>query len=759
MFVKNLHLKSFLILFATLLFYSSAWCQTKISGKVSNGRKQPLAGVSITIKDTYDGATSDSLGNFELTTSETGEHLLEASITGHTSYSKNISLDGQPQTLDIILKENITELKAVVLTAGSFEAGDKKKATVLTALDIVTTASAEGDVTGAIKTLPGAQQVGESTGLFVRGGTATETKIYIDGSLVNNFFYSTVPGIASRGRFNPFLFKGTIFSAGGYSALYGQALSSALILESQDLPERSQGDFSASVIGVGGGLQKLSKDKKSSWGATYYYANLALAFAVIKQRQDYFTSPSNHTADFNFRRKTGAGFIKYYGYFSRDNVGFRYKDIDSAALKDAFRLNNVNTYHNFSWKGKLVKGWHAQAALSYSNNRDKASNELQDENDNKVIIMDPEGYAFKNFRLKSLGNYAQARLVLEKKGRGLNSFRLGSDHFYSKERSHYTMYEGSQFTETFKDDLTAIFAEKDFYISNSMAARIGTRFEYSTFMKEWNAAPRLSLAYKLKNSSQLSFAYGIFYQSPESKYLPVPGKLDYAKASHYILQFQRLTGKRTFRTELFHKEYEDLFKTGSGNGGRIQALNNNGYGYARGVEIFWRDKATIKNFDYWISYSFLDTKRDYLNFPVQMEPSFAAKHTASLVMKKFVMKWKIGFNASYNYTTGRPYYNLVYSPANDKYEIKDLGRTTAYNNLSFGLNYLPKLGKPGSKKFAVWVLSVSNVLGSRQVYGYNYATLSDRKEAILPPSRRFVYIGYFLSIGTDRTEDAINNNL
>jgi hypothetical protein len=142
-----------------------------------------------------------------------------------------------------------------------------------------------------------------------------------------------------------------------------------------------------------------------------------------------------------------------------------------------------------------------------------------------------------------------------------------------------------------------------------------------------------------------------------------------------------------------------------------------------------------------------------------MEPSFAAEHTASLVVKKFKLKWKMGFNASYNFATGRPYYNLVYSSANDKYEIRDLGKTIAYNNLGFGINYLPKLGKTNSKQFAVWVLSVSNVLGSRQVYGYNYATMSDRKEAILPPSKRFVYLGYFLSIGTDRTDDAINNNL
>src|SRR5205085_8569140 len=164
-------------------------------------------------------------------------------------------------TVTIIIKEEINELKAVVITAGSFEAGDRKKGTVLSTLDILTTASANADVTAAIKTLPGAQQVGESEGLFVRGGTATETKIFIDGTLVNNFYFSSVPDIAQRGRFSPFIFKGTIFSSGGYSALYGQALSSALILESVDLPEQSSASLAISSVGLSGGIQKLNKKK------------------------------------------------------------------------------------------------------------------------------------------------------------------------------------------------------------------------------------------------------------------------------------------------------------------------------------------------------------------------------------------------------------------------------------------------------------------------------------------------------------------
>ena len=60
-------------------------------------------------------------------------------------------------------------LKAVTVTAGSFEAGDNKRAaTVLNSIDIATTAGSNADITAALKTLPGAQQVGnQKVCLFV----------------------------------------------------------------------------------------------------------------------------------------------------------------------------------------------------------------------------------------------------------------------------------------------------------------------------------------------------------------------------------------------------------------------------------------------------------------------------------------------------------------------------------------------------------------------------------------------------------------
>ena len=144
------------------------------------------------------------------------------------------------------------------------------------------------------------------------------------GTLVNNPYFSSVPDISSRGRFSPFLFKGTVFSAGGYSALYGQALSSAVILESIDLPEKSAANASLSPLFVGAGYQNLNKKKTASWGVDYGYVNVAAYFSLVKQTPDYFKIPQFHNGDANFRFKTkNGGMVKYYTTFSKSNLGLR----------------------------------------------------------------------------------------------------------------------------------------------------------------------------------------------------------------------------------------------------------------------------------------------------------------------------------------------------------------------------------------------------------------------------------------------------
>lgn len=748
-------LMSIRLLVISLLFSPSLLAQVTIKGVVKDNRNNPVVGASISLKDSYDGTTTDTTGRYSFKTTEKGAQVLLVTAISYKTWEQPVKLESGVLTIDIILKQEISELTAVVLSAGTFEASDRKRAAaVLDPIDIVTTASANGDITQALKTLPGAQQVGESEGLFVRGGTAGETKTFIDGTLVNNFFFSSVPNIAQFGRFSPFIFKGTVFSTGGYSALYGQALSAALILESIDLPEQSSANLGLSVIGGSAGYQHLSKNKKSSFGASYSYTNLAPAFAIIKQRQDYSTVPYYHNADANFRVKTSkTGMLKYYGYFSNNKLAFTVNSIDSIGYLDRFALANTNHFHNLSWKENLQGKWKINAGLSYSNNKDDIRSAMQTLAGNDVLLTNLEA---KTFKLDMKGDYFNAKLVLEKKFKGMSGIRFGSEYNYSKDRSVFTGYNGQAYPGKFRETVAAAFAEADMYATNDLALKGGLRLEHSALLNKVNLAPRFSLAYKTGKGSQASLAYGIFYQNPERRYLPSLQPLSFMKATHYILQYQKVLNQQSFRTEIFYKKYDNLVKTGH-TGFTEAALNNDGFGEAKGIELFWRDKRTIKNFDYWVSYSFLDTKRDFLNFPTAITPNFAAKHTGSLVMKKFVQKVKTNFNLSYTYSSGRPYYNIRYDGA--AYAFTDRGTIPDFHNVSFALNFLPSVGKKDAKSFAVYVLQVSNIFNIRQTYGYQYSYNGLRKEAIVPTSRMFVYIGAFISFGVDRTDDVINSGL
>jgi vitamin B12 transporter len=749
-------MKKYFLGFLMIMLLASTgngFSQVTVSGKVFS-RKQPVAGASITLKDTYDGTTTDSSGNFSFGTTEKGDRLIVISAVGYKPFEQRISLSGRPISLDITMKEEVTELNAVIVTAGTFEAGDKKRAAVLTSIDIATTAGSNADITAALKTLPGTQQVGEQEGLFVRGGAGYETKQYIDGNLVNNPYFSSVPDIASRGRFSPFLFKGTVFSTGGYSALYGQALSSVLLLESIDLPEKSEIDASISPIVLGVGTQQLAKNKKSSFGVTYNYVNVGLYFALVKQTPDFFTMPQFHNGDANFRIKTkNGGMFKYYTTFAFSNLGLRRPDIDSSYLKDAFSIKNRNWYNNLSYRENIGDGWKMTLGASFSTNLDKIQQQVQDGN-NQPKQFSPSVYWMnsKNFTLDNLQTLALGRAVFEKKLGGLNALRFGSEYWHT---NYQLKYKDSAFKQV--DDYIAAFAEASIYLSKELAAQVGARFEHSSLINKSDIAPRVSLAYKTGKSSQVALAYGIFYQKPESQQLFSSANVGFTKSVHYIANYQRVSNQRTFRVEAYYKKYQDLIKQ-EPIGFNYYSYNNSGNGYAKGIDIFFRDKKTIKEFDYWISYSYIDTKRDYLNYPGQLQPNFVAQHTASLVTKKFFTEIKSGFNLTYSWASGRPYYNIL-PDGNNKFYIADRGKTKDFNSFNFSAEWIPSLGKQNPKAFVVWFVSVNNILGTDQVFGYNYSYNGAAKSPVTPTAKRFYFIGCFLSWGVDRTQDAINNNL
>ena len=165
--------------------------QTTVHGSIVTGKnKKAVKGANISVVNTYDGATSDSLGNFSFVWEDTQSDSLLVTALDFIPFSHKLQKDKKDIQLHIELLPEISELNAVVVSsAGSFMTGNNQKGVVvMTSLDVVTTAQ-NADITSALKFLPGAQQVGETEGLFVRGGTGTETKQYIDGAVVHKPYF------------------------------------------------------------------------------------------------------------------------------------------------------------------------------------------------------------------------------------------------------------------------------------------------------------------------------------------------------------------------------------------------------------------------------------------------------------------------------------------------------------------------------------------------------------------------------------------
>jgi hypothetical protein len=224
-------------------------------------------------------------------------------------------------------------------------------------------------------------------------------------------------------------------------------------------------------------------------------------------------------------------------------------------------------------------------------------------------------------------------------------------------------------------------------------------------------------------------AYGRFYQNAEDNYL-IQQPVDFEQADHYIFNYQRNVSGRVLRLETFYKNYGKLAKTVDG------VLNNEGDGFASGFDIFWRDKKSIKGTDYWISYSFLDSKRNFRDYPVRSVPPFAAKHTLNVVYKKFFEKLDSQVGATYTFSSGRTYFN----PNNSMF-LAD--KTAAFNNLSMNISYLTHI----LKQFTVVYISANNIPGFKNIYGYQYSSSGTSRRAIEPPARRDLFIGLLMTIG------------
>lgn len=715
----NLKLKSYILVFSFLTLLQPMLSQIVVKGHVTDKRTgEDLTGANVYIKDSYDGTITDENGLYKLEIQNSGEVILIFSFVGYQSVEKRLS-GSENVTLDVQLSESITSLNAVTITAGSFEAGDKKRAAVMDPMDIYTTAGSLGDIGTALKTLPGTQVAADDGRLLVRGGDASETRVLMDGVLAAKPYYSKVPDLPTRGRFSPSLFEGTFFSTGGYSAEFGQALSSVLVLESQDVAIEEL--TSVSLMSIGGELANTWVGDQRSFSATAGYFNFEPYNSLVKNHMDWEDHVEAVNANISYRQQGDKGSLfKFFASGDYGGQSFRVPDGSGEDLmidEDGGNVYVNSTYHRSITDKTLMK---LGASYTYDDQNFRAG--------------------IHNQRTGEWVSEAKVKLISQINGR-LKLTYGGAWQRTSFDETYRQSESGFSINANFSDNLYSAFSEAEWRLNSHLAFRPGLRYEYSTQSNEKALSPRAAMAFAAGKNTTLSLAWGHFFQTAQSDFLKYNRDIKMQKSEHFILGLQSGSlATRLFRTEAYFKEYSELITGEYNDFGEFMPVGNGGNGYAKGIDFFYRDKTLIENLDFWVSYSYIDSERKFLDYHKKVTPEFIAPHTFSLVAKQFVSPIRSQVGLTWMWNSGRPYH----IPGDDNF----MAHTSPnYSDVGANISYLTSL----FGQFTIVHLSVSNVLGRENILGYRRVSLSGNSEnasliTIKPDVKQFIFLGIFISI-------------
>jgi len=460
-------------LFIGLFLSVTSFSQTTIKGVIKDKKGVEVPYATIFLSVNKEGGMTDEEGVYSITLKITGKDTIRVSSIGFDDFILPVDIENKEIVLNITMKEPVEYLDEVVISAGTIEANNERSVAVLKPLDIVTVAGGQGDIIGAIQTLPGVQRNGgDQTGLMVRGGDVNESTMIIDGTIAQNAFQSGAPGVSQRSRFNPFQFKGTSFSSGGYTARYGQALSAILDLQTNDLPEKDNVNFGANMAGISLSGSKLL-DKKNAIEYSGSYQNLQPFYGITPTNIKFYKVPQGGTFSTRWISKLddNKGLFKMNFSRSFNKTGVEINNPAYPGSTINFNVQNENTYINSSFKYWASDKLKYFTAFSYSNNTDNLGFGTASivRNDSRAQGRAELWYEFNNKFNVLAGSEIQRISYLEK----------------------FNAIVGA-----FDETMSAGYLEGEYKPFRKLAFKPGVRGEYSQLLAKGNIAPRLAMAYK-----------------------------------------------------------------------------------------------------------------------------------------------------------------------------------------------------------------------------------------------------------------------
>ena len=267
-----------------------------IKGKVVDQELHPLEMISILIKGTTIGTTTNSDGEFSLPPLRGKSLVLVFSAVGYQKTELIIALPVNKPILQI-LKSELKSIQEIVIEK-------KRERNNLIGIQPKFTSrlpSISGGVETLIKTLPGVSSNNELSSQYsVRGGNFDENLVYVNGIEIIRPFLVKSGEQEGLSFINGDMVSSIGFSTGGFDASFGDKMSSVLDITYRK-PSRSGAIAEIGALGGSALLEGISANGKFSHLTGIRYKNTAYLLGTLDKKGEYNPSFTDLQTYLNYR--------------------------------------------------------------------------------------------------------------------------------------------------------------------------------------------------------------------------------------------------------------------------------------------------------------------------------------------------------------------------------------------------------------------------------------------------------------------------
>ncbi len=281
-------MRALAVLALLLLAAVPAWAQGAIAGTITDPDSGfPVISASILVIGTTRGAATDLDGNFRVEGLRAGDYTLRVSFVGYqTKEFTGIAVqDGETTRLDIELQEAVLGSENEIVVVGDKPLIDVERAESAYTITQEQIASRPvRDVQDVISNQAGVTQ--DPTGLYIRGGRATETGYVVDGVSAKDPLAGTGFGLDLGANA---LGEVEVITTGA-DASQGDATSGVVSIRTKEGTDT----FQAAL-----GVQRDNLGFNDDWSSTFNEDNyeLSLGGPILPGRLRFFLSGQGNIAD------------------------------------------------------------------------------------------------------------------------------------------------------------------------------------------------------------------------------------------------------------------------------------------------------------------------------------------------------------------------------------------------------------------------------------------------------------------------------